>query len=572
MAFVKFAVQISRDNRWIVDTLFEDEAKAKAQAQKLVKDPKNDGVRIQREKRRADGSYDEEVVFESLKKGDKKKDYSLVEITAAPLCETLSELYAQPSRQTIGRLFTRYLDDVVLTPTELLCSYRELKRLMDMDIVQTAVDKVSTLQANATGTDGRARRDALFGLLDQALARARKASEKTDLPQVKSLGFAEAVKRIDASAPEAERDFLAHVALSRDLADKRSWTGKIEMVLGEMDKATSDRPLALLDAMLADLLGARGVLGEMFGNVPHLGAMLLRIMDLSLGRLAIPAGGRPSPDLLAAINQRLGSGRMPESRAELEGQFQRQVKSTQPLVKSEPTAEIEAFRQIIGRVVTADEIYGGSIVAEALTLRYSRFLPQGGAVGRREAITVVTSYLPTAIQQVRFLIALADTELGREQMNFTITTLETLIGRAQRMEDIVGLQGTPKTRMLEITQIYGFLKETTLLPSRVTAPLAEKLDSLVADFLVNNQILEKLDNPADSLRVRAQRLVQFCTSGVLPEGRAFTMGRDRVLLLLRQPKFDEKFVADLPDPAAREKALREFHRILATSNFLGDRK
>ncbi|MEO5375182.1 MAG: hypothetical protein H7840_13040 [Alphaproteobacteria bacterium] len=566
MAIVKFLVNVSHDERWILDTAFGEEAKARAHAQNLVKDPKNDGVRVIREKRRTDGGYDEEVLFEALKKGEKKKDVSLSEISSAPVCDSLADLYRAPSRGTINRLFSKYLDDAILTPTELVHSYKDLKRLLDNPLVQGAVDKVSTLQAAATETDARTRRDQLSGWLDQALARARKASERTDLPSVKAQGFAEAVGRIDASAPAEDRDFLALVALSRELVELRAWAAKMERVLAEMERAGPGRAMDLLDSVLADLCGARGVVVEMIGAVPNLGGLLIRLLDLVAGRLDVT--GRAETDVTVVINRRLAAGDLPETRAELAGQFQRQLGSGQPLARNEPKVEFDIFRQLLERVVTPTGVVGGFANAEAMALRYMRFLSTGGMAGRREAIQAVTSHLPTAMQQVRFLIALSDSPVWREQLDYIIGTLESLIGKAQRMEDLVGLKGTPKTRMQEIVQIYAFVRQTTALPERVTSKLAEKLDALVADFLVNNQVLEKLDSPSESLRIRAVRLVQFCTSGVLTEGRAFTMARERVLTLLKQPKFDEKFVADIPDAAAREKSLRDFHLLLARSKFL----
>lgn len=566
MAIVKFLVNVYRDERWTLDTAFGEEAKARAHGQNAVKDPKNDGVRVIREKRRTDGGYDEEVLFESIRKGEKKKDVSLAEIASAPVCEGLADLYASPSRSTVNRLLNRYLDDAIVTPTELLHSYRELKRLLDNPLAQTAVDKVSTLQATQTETDSRTRRDQLSGYVDQALARARKAADRTDLPSVKAVGFAAAVAKIDGSAPDGDRDFLAFVALTRDLIDVRSWSGKIDLVLAEMAKAGPGRAFDLLDRVLADLCGARGVLAEMIGGVPNLGAMLIKLMDVIAGKL--DGAGRREGDALVVIGRRLGAGELPETRAELAGQFQRQLGSGQPLARNEPKVEFEIFRLLLERIVTPTEVFGGFPNAEAMALRYMRFLSTGGMAGRREAIQAVTSHLPSAMQQVRFLIALAESPVWQEQADYIIGTLESLIGKAQRMEDLVGFKGTPKTRMQEIVQIYAFLRRTTSLPAHVSGKLSERLDSLVADFLVDNQVMEKLDNAADSLRVRAVRLIQFCTSGVLTEGRAFTMARDRVLTLLRQPKFDEKFVADIPDVAQRDKALREFHVLLAKSRFL----
>ncbi|KAF0114965.1 MAG: hypothetical protein FD149_1719 [Rhodospirillaceae bacterium] len=93
MALVKYEVYVFRDQRWILETSHREEGPAKAAAQSSLKDPKIAGVRVVREKRRPDGGFDEEILFGALPQGGKKKDFSLAEITVAPVCETLADLY-----------------------------------------------------------------------------------------------------------------------------------------------------------------------------------------------------------------------------------------------------------------------------------------------------------------------------------------------------------------------------------------------------------------------------------------------------------------------------------------------
>ncbi|KAF0114964.1 MAG: hypothetical protein FD149_1718 [Rhodospirillaceae bacterium] len=382
-----------------------------------------------------------------------------------------------------GRPLSFYLDDVVLTPTELLHHYRELKRLLDMDLAPAVVDRVATVQAALTQSDSRERRDRLQALLDQALKRARAAFTQ-NLPQRDEASFAQVVDALAAHTPAED------------------WTGKIAILLAEMDRAGDNaRAMGLLDGVLADVIGARGVVAELFGTLPNLGALLLLMMDLIND--ALPLTGRAPDDSLLRINAHLAAGRLVETRAAFVDYFQRSLHAVTSLAKNEPRGEFESFRTLLERVVARDGIFGGPDTVEAIMLRYVRFLNQGGVAGRREAIKAVTSHLPTALQQVRFLIALAETELGREQMDYTISTLEHLIGSAQRMEDLVGHKGTPRTRMQEIVLIDRFLHETTSLPARICAPLTEKLDALVAGFLADHQVIEKMDDPGDSLRVRA---------------------------------------------------------------------
>ncbi|MBF0563557.1 MAG: hypothetical protein HQL37_16460 [Alphaproteobacteria bacterium] len=570
--FEKFEVQVFRDQRWVLETTLEDEAKAKAHYQNLLKKSDNEGARVVRTKRLADGSYNEEVIAETLRKGEKKKDYSIADITSAPPCQSYLDLYKTESRSTIGRLLVRYIDETVITPTELLHDSREFKRAMDAVPVAEAVDRVATLQANQAGApeSARTRRDELFAFLDQALTRARPAGEQTDLPRVKSVGFAAALKLIDQAAPDKDRDFLALVALTRELVERRTWPAKIAMLLGEIDKAGKDaskdgRALPLLDGVLADIFDARNVVSDLIGSVPDLATYLIRLKDLCAGRAATDW---PDESPLRVVAQLFAANQLQRTRASVLEQFQRLLRSSQPLVKTEPKAEFEAFRNLLERVITPPALFGGPLVAEAMALRYAAFLKTGGVAGRREAISTVASILTTAMQQVRYYVALAGSDLGREQSSFISTTLESFITNARRIEDLVGLQGTPKTRMQEIVKIHDFLCATVTLPAKTCQSLAARLDDMIAQYLIDNQVIEKMDNPGDSLRIRAMRLVQFCTSGVLTNGKATTMARDRVLTILRQPKFEQKFTADIPDPSAQEKALREFHQILAKTGFL----
>ncbi|MEO5375720.1 MAG: hypothetical protein H7840_15865 [Alphaproteobacteria bacterium] len=567
---VSFEIHLFRENRWVMDTVLSDEAKARAFAQSILSDKKIEGVRIIKEWRRLDGTFGEDTIFEKMKSPNKKKDLSISEITAAPKCEAFQDLYGHDGRTTVNRIMRKYLDDVVLTPTELLHSYRDLKRLLDMDITQSAVDKVATLQARQEGGDARRRRDELFGFLEKASQRAKQVVDRDTIPKVKDLGFSAAVSRIDQSAPAEDRDFLAMVAMSRVLVDIRSWLGKMTEVFIQMDKAAdAARPILLLDGLVADILGAKDVIPDLLGNQANLGTAIIRLADLVGGRF--PLAGRDQGDPIIALNQRLGTNQIGETRATLVDYLVRQIRMTQPLARNEPSVEFEMFKQVLGRLVTTTDIFGGPAVAEAMAQRYLRFLPQGGAPGRGEAVKVSAGFLPTGRQKVRFLTALLDTELGHEQASLIREELDNMVGRAQKVDELVPARAPPKAKMEEVSGMYRILLASSL-PTDVSTRLATNLDEILAQFLQANQIIEKLDRPEDSLRLRATRLVQFCASGVLTDGKAFELARKAVLSHLRQPKFEAAFVEGITDPSLQERTIREFHDLLATSNFFRDQQ
>ncbi len=81
-------------------------------------------------------------------------------------------------------------------------------------------------------------------------------------------------------------------------------------------------------------------------------------------------------------------------------------------------------------------------------------------------------------------------------------------------------------------------------------------------YLLDENIIDRLDSPGTHLRDRAVRLVKFCGAGVLPEGKALKLARKRIIKLLRQPDFDAHFIEGIEDPGVAERAIRDFHKLL----------
>jgi hypothetical protein len=121
--------------------------------------------------------------------------------------------------------------------------------------------------------------------------------------------------------------------------------------------------------------------------------------------------------------------------------------------------------------------------------------------------------------------------------------------------------------MVALTQCHGIIAGTSGLPQPLKSELANCCDSVLAQYLADDQVIEKIDKPEDALALRALRLVKFCCSGVLIKGRSLNLAHQRVLGYLRQPHFEEKFLTSIPNRGQAEQYLREFHRLLVQSGF-----
>jgi len=549
-----YEIQVLRDERWVTTAIVGKEDDARGSAKKLFADKTCPGVRVISNWHRSDGGIVEKEIYAERRtiKDDAPPRVAAID-DAPPACATIADYYGAQSRSSVNRLLRSYLEKAVITPTELMHSHRELKRLQGADaLFPSAVDRIATLQAKAADADARARRDEIFKHVDTMAARARKA-DTADLPRLGDGGFGTVVRKVGAGE---DGDFLSLVVLARELLQARNWLAKLER-LTKLALADDDRhAIALLDGVIADVLGAN-VIQELLGWQPGLAAAICHLFDLAEGRMAVDAS--EAADIAAALNRLFADGRLPESRACLLDRAHRHIKAANPLYRNEPNKETAAFRQLLDRAALPDGFICGPATAEALTLRYARMIEEGGATGRGKAIATLFRMMPDRAYGLIYLGDLAKAALGREHGADIAKQAETVLD-ARSLHDLVDRRLPPKDKMRRATIAHGAVAPDG---SRI----ADHIDTLLERYLIEEKIVEKLDDRTSSLRDRAIRLVNFCAAAVLPEGKALARARERAKELLRQPNFESHFLEGISDGIVAQKALRDFHTLLGKAGF-----
>ncbi len=97
--------------------------------------------------------------------------------------------------------------------------------------------------------------------------------------------------------------------------------------------------------------------------------------------------------------------------------------------------------------------------------------------------------------------------------------------------------------------------------------MAKRFDDIVVHYIISEKVIERIDNKRLSFRERAERLVNFCASGVLTEGQATEIARKTITDYLRRKDFVSEYTADIPDPEEKEKAVRDFYKLLSQTGF-----
>ncbi len=560
----EFEVLVLRDERWVLEVSRETESAARQVAKAILNKPRVGGVRIVKVWHRADGQTTESTVYEEQRQAS-EAPVTIVPIDDAPMCSELSHFYRLDSRLTMGRILRKYVEQVFLTPTELLHNQKALKRLQDTDsLYPSAIDRVATVQAKAAGTDSRVRRDELHKFAAQAMSRVKKAEESGALPEVKGKDFKSAYERVKRASPPDEAAYRALVVLCNDLSQHRDWLAKLGRIAELITPEGDDEILALFDKVMADIVATPAALQDILGAHRNLGAALKAIIELH--DTGTPAERSDAREEIAKIGPLIASGRMTETRASLIERMCRQLGSSQPLSRNDPEKERDEVREIVAKLFRANGILGGPDTAAALTRRYVYLQEGGGMTALKNSVAGVCGSVKDLLDRVIYLLELAKSELGKDLRETIIDQLRKMI----EVNDLNALAPDAKdvtSKLLASKRIFETLRSATGLPDEERARLVERLDTLLAEFIRREGIIEKLDNPAAPLRDRAMRLVEFCGSGVLPDGRALRAARERVVTHLRQPNFDRAFIEGLTDPMKCAELLRDFHGRLVRAGF-----
>lgn len=567
-----FEVKVQQAGRWTVDRVTDSESEALKRAKELTAAAQHDAVRVEKERLRLDGTFGKPTVIYQQDCNRKDPQVTISHIEDAPDCETLEDLYGLDARLTMWKVLRKYFEQVALTPSEVLHNYNALARLMDNDppVYPSAIDRVAVLQAKRRDEDPRERRDQLFQWGDMVAARAREAEREKPLHKLKTRDFARILTVALEEGGPARRDHLVRATIARDLYGRRNFLEKLEVLLAVVDDDTASGTLvrddlAILDGFIADVLGSATVIQELLGSRPNLCAALIGLLDLMEGKEEdVPP--RDVPDILRVLRTMFADGRLPHGATVLLDRVRTQVAGRQPLSRNDPSKENDAFARLTGRLMQAKGIVGGPSMAEALTHRCGLQFREGGATGQRKAVMAMFNLIRDPVQRIRYLLTIADTGTGSVAMEEIVSAIRGITASAADIHAFVHPRLSAPKKMMAISDVQRALMASQL-PDAAQQELFDRLDDLLADFVEREGFISRLDDPALDLRERASRLVKFCSSGVLIEGKALQLARKRIAGYLRQPNFVEHLTEGCASPSEAEAVVREFYRQLAAAGF-----
>ena len=563
----QFEIRVRQDGRWNIQSVCKREKEALTRAETLLESGQFEAVEVVLERMMPSGGSSEKVILskESTKKVEKKVNVSPVE--TAPYCKTVDQMYTVEARRTIGRLLREFCDMMLLTPTELIYTHRALTKLNDMDsLLPSAVDRIAKVQARKTGENGKDRNKNLYKIVEAVIDRAR----RSEIIDMKDMPFSRLVLAVESTVPKEGQQHAVMTALTKKLSGAMIWDGKIEILLDLIDDGDlSPWSASLLDSVIAELLDMPKVLRELMGNQPDLVHALEILIGLSRGNYTPKKWDTPNIHKLAAI---MAAKPMPACKQILGECVARQLSSKNPLTRGNKKDEEKALEVILESLLDGHDFVGGRGTLDAVTRRFSRD-PDGGMDPKspEDTLAAILDIIKKSVSpiyqlrgQIKCLLDLSRTDFGKRNIKEIVRHLGLAMNNVNELYDLTYYRLPVRKRMADVSDLQKIALECDL-PGKVNEALAAKLDEIFCVFLEQEQIIQKLDNPNDTLSARAVRLLQFCASGILTQGNAQKLAGEAVLAYLRQPNFVETYTEGAKNDAEKDEMIRQLHKLIAAS-------
>ncbi|WP_135079253.1 hypothetical protein [Terasakiella sp. SH-1] len=551
---IQFVIQVKNGTRWSMYGSKDSEKEAVKQARQLLKQQQVDEAKIIK---KGDGA---DIVVYDENQNSVKKKAGVGYIETSPVYKTVDDLFTPQSIEALNKILREYCDQMVLSATELLHTTAAIEKFQDNNLSASVFNRLAILQAEQIKGNEIEQQN----LIDDLFSAAKKKTMMGGFDDISEKGLNDHLAQIgDLSTPDVR--YRLNLSLSKITTRAPAWESKMSVLfdlLGEEIEPEDlhDNTKTFLDELFAEWFMFPTLIQEMLGQQPDRYNAIDVLTKLCIAKYEARKWDTPGLIGVARLMCKLP---MPKSRKRLANRVEHMLRNRSALTRGDIFEEKHAFKQLLPMFISrTGTILGGEGMAEALTMCGTRSFSRDKNLDKPgEAIDYILETLDAPILQLRYLLTLSKSQFGKDCAHIVCDFLPKFMDGPEHIHDIVHYKLPLKRKLKVITDLQKAAIKIDL-PKQMNLTFVEWLDNLIYNYLDEEHIIDKMDDPEDKLFNRATSLLQFCASGLLIEGKTLNWVRNRVQEHLRQPNFVEKFTEDVETPKKKELVIAQLHAML----------
>jgi hypothetical protein len=469
-------------------------------------------------------------------------------------CTKHSELTLPASRALIGSLIRPFLDQLVITPTELVFSGRHQTRLESAGtLMNEAIEKAAGMQARAFNMGGIERMRELQGLVAQ-LTYATKEVERNDpLPALKPGTLGAVLAHFKTSLSGDALNTKIYRILTETLSGARVWAEKIELAIALATEALECDATDYLDALLGEIIQGEIAQDVLFGRMVSLETRIDSLVALYKGGYDGDQYTSPGRNALE-LNKLMGQGKWPEIRAAIETAIVQHLAGKLPVRSAELLIELKTLHGLLGRLRDGNRSIGGRRALEFVDKRMGRLLSA-------EAITDHIRAAGSMPERMTALVELYSVTFGPQNRKLVGDFITRYFSDDDFERRLVAGEGAPQHKLQYLTRLYRIILTSTL-GSEDKQIYARRLARIQTNFLDSSKLFAAIDKQHMNSARKCQHVVQLCIDGSFIPGENL----DRAKALIRHYMGKPDFIDKLHEGQSKTESVAQFKANLQKLN------
>lgn len=472
-------------------------------------------------------------------------------VAAQSYCSTLADFYSPAAREMMGRTLASFLDQLVITPGELIHSGKYLKRLNDSGrALMNAVDKVATLQARHSGENAAARLRDLNTLISAGTRKAWEDDRDRPVPAMTPETFLSVIAAL--KVPQAERMHAIGRVVAEHLFIHKVWRDKVGVLVQLVELTRGRDEYRMLEPWLAEALRSEPALDQMLGFPDRLEDRCHDLIDIWRGTWQPRDTAVP---VMADIARLIAEGDVPTVKSAIEFALLRTLAGKEPLRSAEPEIEIQAVFDMFRRMWNGGQLVGGTKALALLERRQSRYL-------NTEGVTDLLRERKVVADRIAFLMQLAALAVGAANRLIIKTFIDHYFGDQDFVpRTIAGLE-PPVPKLQTLAGVHRALKASWLSDEDKATTMA-KIEAAQVELLKRARLFEQIEKKGGGAAQKVLTLLDLCRKNTFIDGAPLDTARAAVQTYLTGPQFTAEYLTGAQGEE-RERKIQLLAKTLAS--------
>ena len=410
-------------------------------------------------------------------------------------------------------------------------------------LLQHAIQKIAVAQAATTKSPVQQIVKSLNELTTKAFHRVYRDNRKGVFPDVAPGKFGALATEL---AQQADGLYVLNGAIANRLRDAEGWDEKVSRLIALMAQAPPQGPggpllLSAIDAIVAELLGGSAALHELIGHRDNLGAALMRLVQLFLGKQ--PDAEESGPQGLILLTRRFAEDGLPESRTAIADRIIAEFKSVKRLCPESMFDEFKTLRQIanlvvegVGKYLTHEDLIA------AFTLRSKRLITH-------ETLGEHLADAATPDEKLERLLVVEENIIGAENKRQLATFVIPIVTAATFESHFYSPKIPVLTRLQRLAALNARVRRCDFQENQ-RAEIADVIDRIACDVEARSKLFESIEAKSTSHVEKAVMILRLFAAETFSEPRLAAKARELIVGYLSKPGFLTGYVALVSNPSA----------------------